>query len=415
MPVVIALRETIQNCRCCGCGFHQQCYVVMQNVCKSQMNCPVCRSPLYAGVVCSPTDLRALKDKSNISGTDMWVHLLLGDHYCETDDTKLSLDQARYHFDKATNGGSAYAAFRLAMLWLYKGGYTLSATCDIISRTQDAQDLVPSDANRALFFFDLASRWHQPDAMACWARFLLTPVNEETGEKVASLKEDAQEATKLLQDCAKLVLSVHDYTRFMHVRWLLCVSTFDPSQFTERFQRVNDEIENCPTQCVLDRERVIRMALANGSTPHFSSLAIEVLPFGANRRTYRPEALVMSQLITQQKHAEDANVLATFVPKIQSYVMANTDAWGYGSRIETVHAFSGDRDGYWLVHIPHLGTTTYRPPSVAGLAAVPEDAVVGGERNKKVKKIQPNVKCPCGSGIKYKKCCGKKRTTKTKG
>lgn len=26
---------------------------------------------------------------------------------------------------------------------------------------------------------------------------------------------------------------------------------------------------------------------------------------------------------------------------------------------------------------------------------------------KKKKKIKPNVKCPCGSNKKYKKCCGK--------
>ncbi|WP_432765200.1 SEC-C metal-binding domain-containing protein, partial [Hungatella effluvii] len=31
------------------------------------------------------------------------------------------------------------------------------------------------------------------------------------------------------------------------------------------------------------------------------------------------------------------------------------------------------------------------------------------EPRRNVQKIYPNDPCPCGSGKKYKKCCGKKR------
>ena len=33
---------------------------------------------------------------------------------------------------------------------------------------------------------------------------------------------------------------------------------------------------------------------------------------------------------------------------------------------------------------------------------------INGEAETKVKKIYPNDPCPCGSGKKYKKCCGRK-------
>jgi uncharacterized protein YecA (UPF0149 family) len=33
---------------------------------------------------------------------------------------------------------------------------------------------------------------------------------------------------------------------------------------------------------------------------------------------------------------------------------------------------------------------------------------IGGEMKVAQKKVYPNDPCPCGSGKKYKKCCGRK-------
>jgi preprotein translocase subunit SecA len=37
-----------------------------------------------------------------------------------------------------------------------------------------------------------------------------------------------------------------------------------------------------------------------------------------------------------------------------------------------------------------------------------DDSGVNTPKRRKTKKIQPNDPCPCGSGKKYKQCCGKK-------
>ena len=37
-----------------------------------------------------------------------------------------------------------------------------------------------------------------------------------------------------------------------------------------------------------------------------------------------------------------------------------------------------------------------------------DDSAVNTPKKRKTKKIQPNDPCPCGSGKKYKQCCGRK-------
>ena len=38
-----------------------------------------------------------------------------------------------------------------------------------------------------------------------------------------------------------------------------------------------------------------------------------------------------------------------------------------------------------------------------------DDTVKKGPKRREGKKIQPNDPCPCGSGRKYKQCCGRKK------
>ena len=37
-----------------------------------------------------------------------------------------------------------------------------------------------------------------------------------------------------------------------------------------------------------------------------------------------------------------------------------------------------------------------------------DDSATNTPKKRSAKKIQPNEPCPCGSGRKYKQCCGKK-------
>ena len=43
-----------------------------------------------------------------------------------------------------------------------------------------------------------------------------------------------------------------------------------------------------------------------------------------------------------------------------------------------------------------------------GFALNKDDSAVNAPKRRATRKIQPNEKCPCGSGLKYKQCCGRR-------
>ena len=55
-----------------------------------------------------------------------------------------------------------------------------------------------------------------------------------------------------------------------------------------------------------------------------------------------------------------------------------------------------------------LRIDTYRSSGAGGQHINKDDTVKKGPVKRENAKVYPNDPCPCGSGLKYKNCCGRK-------
>ncbi len=93
---------------------------------------------------------------------------------------------------------------------------------------------------------------------------------------------------------------------------------------------------------------------------------------------------------------KDTMVTGSDIAKQGLDVLIGMDIIGIGDF--TVSSFNGITQ--FSFRIPSLCDADFTENKIDGFKRMP---IVKG------KKIQPNDKCPCGSGLKYKQCCGKNK------
>lgn len=129
--------------------------------------------------------------------------------------------------------------------------------------------------------------------------------------------------------------------------------------------------------------------------------ALNLIPIGQSKiQTAGGESIVnaycISLVLPNNVTIKDVMVTGSDIGKQGLDVLIGMDIIGLGDFAVSSH----NGITQFSFRIPSLCDADFASNSADGFKQMP---IVKG------KKIQPNDKCPCGSGLKYKQCCGKNK------